>query len=75
MIKDFDVYPVFVDGKKKIMCLIPVVNSAETGKVDETTKEIFVEVTGIDLNVCKAALNILVCSFADMGGSIFEVET
>lgn len=73
LIKDFDRYPVFVDGDGKIMALIPVVNSAETGKIDESTEEIFIEVSGTDLNACKAALNILVCTFVDMGGTAYEV--
>lgn len=67
-------YPVFIDADNKIMCFIPVVNSAETGKVDEQTKEVFIEVTGQDINACKAALNIIVCSFADIGGEVYEVN-
>ena len=67
-------YPVFVDANKKIMALIPIVNSAETGKVDTNTKEVFIEVSGTDLNACKAALNIIVCTFADMGGTIYQVS-
>ncbi len=73
LIRDMDKYPVFVDDEKKIMCLIPVVNSAETGKVGLDTKNIFIEVTGTDLNACKAALNILCCTFSDMGGIVYEV--
>ena len=73
LIRDSPRYPVFVDAKDNIMALIPVVNSAETGKVDESTKGVFVEVTGTDIHSCKAALNILVCTFADMGGRINEV--
>lgn len=74
LIKEHPRYPVFVDAEGKVMALVPIVNSAETGKVDENTKEVFIEVTGNDINGCKAALNILVCTFADMGGKIFEVE-
>ena len=74
MLKGNDRYPVFVDADGRIMALIPIVNSAETGKVDEQTKEIFVEVTGSDLHVCKAALNIITCTFADMGGDVYEVK-
>lgn len=73
LIRQFDRYPVFVDAAGKIMALIPVVNSAETGRVDVKTKDIFIEVSGTDLHACKAALNILVCTFADMGGVIYEV--
>jgi phenylalanyl-tRNA synthetase beta chain len=73
LIKDFERYPVFTDADNKIMCLIPIVNSAETGKVDEETKEVFLEVSGTSMHACKAALNILVCTFADMGGKPYEV--
>jgi phenylalanyl-tRNA synthetase beta chain len=73
IIRGFDRYPVFVDAKDKVMALIPIVNSAETGKVDESTKDMFIEVTGTDLNACKAACNILVCTFVDMGGTAYDV--
>lgn len=73
LIEDFKKYPVFLDNENKIMCLIPVVNSAETGQVNEDTKDIFIEVTGIDMHVIVAALNILACTFADMGGTVYTV--
>jgi phenylalanyl-tRNA synthetase beta chain len=73
LIKEFERYPVFTDADGKIMCLIPIVNSAETGKVDEKTKDVFLEVSGTDMHACKAALNILVCTFSDMGGQPYEV--
>jgi len=62
-------YPVFVDADGKVMALIPVVNSAETGKVDVGTRDVFIEVSGTEIHTCKAALNIIVCTFADMGGT------
>ncbi|MBN1170001.1 phenylalanine--tRNA ligase subunit beta [Candidatus Micrarchaeota archaeon] len=74
LISGFEKYPVFLDAKKRVMALVPVVNSAETGKVDVETQNVFVEVTGNDLNACNAALNILSCTFADMGGEIHEVS-
>jgi len=74
LISRHDRYPVFVDANNKVMALIPVVNSAETGRVDETTQDLFMEVTGTDMNACKAALNILTCTFADMGGAVHSVE-
>jgi len=74
LIKGHKRYPVFIDASGHVMALIPVVNSAETGKVDVDTKDIFIEVSGMEIQACKAALNILVCTFADMGGQIYEVE-
>jgi phenylalanyl-tRNA synthetase beta chain len=74
ILKGHKKYPVFMDAEERIMALIPIVNSNETGRVDESTQDIFIEVSGTDINSCKAALNILVCTFADMGGMINEVE-
>jgi phenylalanyl-tRNA synthetase beta chain len=74
LINGLDRYPVFLDANGRIMCLIPIVNSAETGQITESTKEIFIEVTGMDMNAVVAALNILSCAFADMGGTIYGVE-
>lgn len=75
IIEKFDEYPVFLDNKKRVMCLIPIVNSAETGKVDTNTKDVFVEVTGIEFESINHALNIICCSLADMGGEIYQVKT
>lgn len=74
LIKHLDRYPVFVDAAGKIMSLVPIVNSAGTGKVDTTTREVFIEITGMDMNAGMAALNILACTFADMGGTVYSVE-
>jgi phenylalanyl-tRNA synthetase beta chain len=73
LIKGHDKYPVFIDAANKVMALIPIVNSAETGKVGVDTKDLFIEVSGTDMHACKAALNILSCTFADMGGQVLEV--
>jgi len=74
IIKNFERWPVFVDADNKIMALIPIVNSAETGKVGLDTKDIFIEVSGIDGRVISTALNIIVAMFADMGGEVYTVD-
>ncbi len=67
-------YPVFVDNKGKILSLPPIINSHETGKVTYQTSEIFIECSGFDFSILKKALNILVTMFADMGGTIYQME-
>ncbi len=67
-------YPIFVDAKNNIMSLPPIINSHDLGKITEDTIDVFVEVTGTDLNVINTALNILVTSLADMGGRIYNVK-
>ncbi|MEK6760614.1 MAG: phenylalanine--tRNA ligase subunit beta [Nanoarchaeota archaeon] len=67
-------FPVFVDADEKILSMPPVINSKETGKVTEETKDVFVECSGFDFEILKKALNILVTSLADMGGKIYSME-
>ncbi|HTZ42157.1 MAG TPA: phenylalanine--tRNA ligase subunit beta [Candidatus Omnitrophota bacterium] len=67
-------FPVFIDAKKDILSMPPVINSQITGKVTEKTKDIFVECSGFDFNLLKKCLNILVSALADIGGEIYEIE-
>lgn len=72
--QDWDKFPVFVDNKGIIMSMPPIINSHDVGKIDETTKEVFVEVTGNDFYYIQKALTIIVTSLADMGGEIYSIE-
>ncbi len=69
-----ELYPVFVDSKENILSMPPIINSNETGRVTTSTKEVFVECSGSDLNSLKKTLNIIVTTLADMGGEINAVE-
>jgi phenylalanyl-tRNA synthetase beta chain len=69
-----DKFPVFVDSKGKILSMPPIINSHETGKITESTKEVFIECSGFDLSTLKKTLNIIVTTFADMGGTIYQME-
>ncbi len=74
LLEDKEKYPVYVDNNNNIMCLIPIVNSAQMGKIDGTTHEILVEVTGTNMDAVKGTLNIICCSLIDMGGSVESIE-
>ncbi|MBU2523319.1 MAG: phenylalanine--tRNA ligase subunit beta [Nanoarchaeota archaeon] len=74
LLKGKSVFPIFVDGNKKILSMPPIINSNETGKVDEKTKEVFVECSGNDFETLKKALNIVVTTLSDLGGKIFQME-
>jgi phenylalanyl-tRNA synthetase beta chain len=56
-------WPVFVDGKG-IFSFPPILNSERT-RITENTKNIFIDVTGIDKNAVKQAMNILVLMFGE----------
>ncbi len=67
-------YPVFVDANNNILSMPPIINSNETGKITEKTKDVFVECSGFDLNILKKVLNILVTTLSDMGGNIYAMK-
>jgi phenylalanyl-tRNA synthetase beta chain len=67
-------FPVFVDANENVLSMPPIINSHMTGKVELTTKDVFIECSGFDLEVLKKCLNILVSSFAEMGGEIYQME-
>lgn len=69
-----ELFPVFIDGKNKVLSLPPIINSNETGKISEKTKEVFIECSGFNLSYLKKTLNIIVTALADMGGEIYSME-
>jgi len=72
--KDWKKYPFFIDAQQNILSMLPYTNSQDTGKIDLSTKDIFIECSGTDLHNVQVALNILVTMFADMGGEIYSLE-
>ncbi len=72
--KNWEKLPYFVDAAGTIMSMPPIVNSHDVGKITESTKDVFIEATGTDLNTLKIALNIVVTALADMGGKIYSME-
>lgn len=72
--KDWTKYAFFIDAKDNVMCMMPFTNSEDTGKIDETTKEVFIECTGTDLNNVMVALNMFVTMLSEMGGEIYSID-
>ncbi len=84
LIKDKPYYPLLVDSEGKVLSMPPIINSEITGRVTTETRNVFVDVTGWDLNKIMLALNVVVTALAERGGKIksvkvvypdFEVET
>ncbi len=67
-------FPIFVDSKNQILSMPPIINSLNTGRIVESTKDVFIECSGFDYPVLKKCLNIIVSSLADMGGKIYQME-
>jgi phenylalanyl-tRNA synthetase beta chain len=67
-------YPLFVDAKKQILSMPPIINSQETGQVTTKTNALFVECSGYDIPTLNAVLSVIVTTLAEMGGSIEAVD-
>ncbi len=72
ILKNFDKYPLIVDSKDRVLSFPPIINGNLT-QITPETRNIFIDITGTDLNTLKYVLNILVASFADRGGRIEDV--
>ncbi len=66
-------YPVLVDSKNQVLSMPPIINSEET-KVRQGTTRVFIDVTGISQAAVTKSLDTLVCSLAEIGGTIETVE-
>jgi len=66
-------YPILIDDKGVVLSMPPIINSEAT-KVEEGTKNLFIDVTATDLKAANEVLNILVTTFADIGCEIYKVK-
>ncbi|MEM0057069.1 MAG: phenylalanine--tRNA ligase subunit beta [Candidatus Geothermarchaeota archaeon] len=74
LVKSLNRFPVIMDSNGKVISFPPVINSAYTALTPYTTKNIFIDVTGHDLNVLSSILNILVTALCDYGGEAYSVK-
>jgi len=68
------VYPVFVDANNEILSMPPIINSNNIGKINEKTKDVFIECSGFNFNTLQKCLNMIVTTLADMGGKIYSMD-
>src|SRR3989344_6068229 len=73
LLADMQLYPFFMDAKKQVLSMPPIINSQHLGKVTPQTRDIFIECSGHDFHAQNIILNILVALLADMGGTLYAV--
>ncbi len=64
-------YPLLLDDHGDVLSFPPVINSRTSGEVHIGDNHLFIEVTGLTLEMTLHAVNILACNFSDRG---FEIE-
>lgn len=73
LMKGMKEYPIWLDANNKVLSMPPIINSEHT-RVTEKTKNLFIDVTGLDHNACEQALNIIITALADRGAEIYSVD-
>lgn len=71
LLENFDKYPLIV-GNDEIMSMPPIINSDLT-KLTTESKNLFIDVTGTDLNAVTNSLNIIASNLAENGATIETV--
>ncbi len=66
-------YPIILDANNEVLSFPPIINGTLT-TVTEDTKDIFLDLTGTDMNAVYHALNIISTALAERGGKIERVE-
>jgi phenylalanyl-tRNA synthetase beta chain len=62
-------WPILMDSKRNVLSFPPIINGQLTA-LNENTKEIFIDMTGTDLNLIKKTMAIFCSALADRGGRI-----
>jgi len=70
LISDNKYYPIFQDANKNILSLVPIINSEQTGRVQEGDNAIFFDATGTDEESVNLACNIFAYALFDRGFTI-----
>lgn len=74
LLEGHDNLPVFIDAAGEILSMPPIINSNETGRITESTTDVFIECSGHDFKTLSLCLNMIVTALADMGGQIEQME-
>jgi len=73
ILENFDRYPIIVDKNGNVLSFPPIINGELTA-VDLFTENLFVDVTGTDINAVNSALNIITTAIAERGGKLEMVK-
>ena len=74
LLEGASVYPIVIDDAGTVASMPPIINSAVTGKVTESTKNLFIEVTGFKWETVETALEVICMALADRGGKILSCK-
>jgi len=74
IVSKYDLYPFLEDNRGNCLSFPPIINSNYCGAVSVGDKNLFVELTGTDMNSVLTATAIIACDLADAGYRILPVQ-
>ncbi|WP_421622692.1 phenylalanine--tRNA ligase subunit beta [Borrelia sp. MN22-0132] len=75
ILSSFNKYPLLLDYKDKVLSYPPVVNSHDIGALKVGDTDLFIEVTGTNLEATLLSLSVIACDLHDMGFEILPIKT
>jgi len=72
LLKDLPRYPLLVDSKGTVLSMPPIINSEDT-KVTDQTRNLFIDVTGLEEKVVNQSLTILMTALSERGFKLGSV--
>ena len=74
LMKDTDIYPVWMDAENKILSMPPIINSNDIGNLTTKTKNVFIECTGYDPKFLLVVIDTIAAQMIDRGGLVESVS-
>lgn len=74
LLEKFERFPLLVDSGNEVLSMPPIINSEGSGKVTESTRNLFIDVTGFRQENIEVALRIICLALADRGATIQSVQ-
>lgn len=74
IVKPFEVWPILIDSKNKVLSFPPIINSNDLGRVSVNTRNVLIEVTGTSFKTVLHTLINVALTLADRGGGIYSAE-
>ncbi|MCC5446873.1 phenylalanine--tRNA ligase subunit beta [Candidatus Nanobsidianus stetteri] len=74
ILNKYNKYPILIDSNNNIISFPPIINSNKIGRLNINTKNIFIDVSGTDLEKILLALNVIVLTLKDFGGEIYSIN-
>ncbi len=73
LLEGMDKVPIILDANDSVLSFPPIINGDHT-TVTEKTRDIFIDVTGLDLRACESALMLICLQLSVLGGQVESVR-